>query len=163
MLASAKLYAFDAMLDGAELVVLPRASSLSVMARVSGPRFAIWAMPPALSAPSLNITIAPNGGKEFGPRHLDFHPTKPWMYVSIETQNKMYTYKMEAGRINPEIAFRAETLAGPLPRPHQGREPLHRLHVVIKDVRVGAGDRPQARSSRSHAVADRSSRMRANG
>ena len=59
------------------------------------------------------VSIAPNGGKEFGPRHLDFHPTKPWMYVSIETQNKMYTYLMEGGRINPEIAFRAETLAEP--------------------------------------------------
>jgi len=59
------------------------------------------------------ISIAPNGGKEFGPRHLDFHPTKPWMYVSIETQNKMYTYKMEGGKINPEIAFRADTLAEP--------------------------------------------------
>src|SRR6478736_6152316 len=59
------------------------------------------------------VSVAPNGGKEFGPRHLDFHPTKPWMYVSIETQNKMYTYKMEAGRINPEIAFRADTLAEP--------------------------------------------------
>ena len=59
------------------------------------------------------VSIAPDGGRDFGPRHLDFHPTKPWMYVSIETQNKMYTYKMEAGRINPEIAFRAETLAEP--------------------------------------------------
>jgi 6-phosphogluconolactonase (cycloisomerase 2 family) len=59
------------------------------------------------------VSVAPNGGKEFGPRHLDFHPTKPWMYVSIETQNKMYTYKMEGGKINPEIAFRAETLAEP--------------------------------------------------
>src|SRR3989475_10340753 len=62
------------------------------------------------------VSIAPDGGKHFGPRHLDFHPTKPWMYVSIETQNKMYTYKMEAGRINPEIAFRAETLAEPTNR-----------------------------------------------
>ncbi|HMH48940.1 MAG TPA: beta-propeller fold lactonase family protein [Candidatus Acidoferrum sp.] len=59
------------------------------------------------------VSIAPNGGREFGPRHLDFHPTKPWMYVSIETQNKMYTYKMDGGRIHPEIAFRAETLAEP--------------------------------------------------
>jgi 6-phosphogluconolactonase (cycloisomerase 2 family) len=59
------------------------------------------------------ISIAPNGGKEFGPRHLDFHPTKPWMYVSIETQNKMYMFRMEEGRINPEIAYRAETLAEP--------------------------------------------------
>jgi 6-phosphogluconolactonase len=59
------------------------------------------------------VSIAPNGGKEFGPRHLDFHPTKPWMYVSIETQNKMYMLRMEDGRINPEIAYRAETLAEP--------------------------------------------------
>jgi 6-phosphogluconolactonase len=59
------------------------------------------------------VSIAPNGGKEFGPRHLDFHPTKPWMYVSIETQNKMYMHRMEDGRINPDIAYRAETLAEP--------------------------------------------------
>jgi 6-phosphogluconolactonase len=59
------------------------------------------------------VSIAPNEGKEYGPRHLDFHPTKPWMYVSIETQNKMYTYLMDDGRINPEIAYRAETLAEP--------------------------------------------------
>src|SRR6266851_3804218 len=60
---------------------------------------------------SNGVSVAPDGGRDFGPRHLDFHPTKPWMYVSIETQNKMYTYKMDGGRINPEIAFRAETLA----------------------------------------------------
>jgi 6-phosphogluconolactonase len=59
------------------------------------------------------VSIAPNGGKKFGPRHLDFHPTKPWMYVSIETQNKMYMYRMDGGKINPEIAYRAETLAEP--------------------------------------------------
>ena len=62
---------------------------------------------------SNEVSIAPDGGRNFGPRHLDFHPTKPWMYLSIETQNKMYTYKMEKGRINPEIVFRAETLAEP--------------------------------------------------
>ena len=62
---------------------------------------------------SNEVSIAPNGGKEFGPRHLDFHPTKPWLYVSIEAQNKMYTYRMEPGRIVPDIAFRAETLEQP--------------------------------------------------
>jgi 6-phosphogluconolactonase (cycloisomerase 2 family) len=59
------------------------------------------------------VSIAPNGGKEFGPRHLDFHPTKPWMYVSIETQNKMHMHQMDGGKINAEIAYRAETLAEP--------------------------------------------------
>jgi 6-phosphogluconolactonase (cycloisomerase 2 family) len=49
------------------------------------------------------------------------------MYVSIETQNKMYTYKMEAGRINPEIAFRAETLAEPTNR--RSRQAAGTVHV----------------------------------
>ena len=73
------------------------------------------------------ISIAPNGGKEFGPRHLDFHPTQPWMYVSIETQNKMYTYMMEGGRIIPDIAFRAETLAEP--KNIRSRQAASAVHV----------------------------------
>jgi 6-phosphogluconolactonase (cycloisomerase 2 family) len=59
------------------------------------------------------VSVAPNSGKDFGPRHLDFHPSKPWMYVSIETQNKLDTYVMDGGRIKPDRAFRAETLAEP--------------------------------------------------
>jgi 6-phosphogluconolactonase len=62
---------------------------------------------------SNEVSMAPNGGKGFGPRHLDFHPTKPWMYLSIETQNKMYTYYLKDGRLQPEIVFRADTLAEP--------------------------------------------------
>ncbi|MDB5903708.1 MAG: 3-carboxymuconate cyclase-like protein [Betaproteobacteria bacterium] len=60
------------------------------------------------------VSIAPNGGKGFGPRHLDFHPTRPWMYVSIETQNKMDMFRMQPGRIEPQIAFRKETLEDPV-------------------------------------------------
>jgi 6-phosphogluconolactonase len=35
------------------------------------------------------ISVAPNGGYGFGPRHLDFHPTEPWIYVSLERQNRL--------------------------------------------------------------------------
>src|SRR6185312_12294895 len=28
------------------------------------------------------VSVAPDGGYGFGPRHLDFHPTRPWVYVS---------------------------------------------------------------------------------
>src|SRR5690242_1689077 len=62
---------------------------------------------------SHEVSVAPNGGKEFGPRHLDFHPTKAWMYVSIETQNKMVMYRMAPGKIEPDIAYSADTLAEP--------------------------------------------------
>jgi 6-phosphogluconolactonase (cycloisomerase 2 family) len=73
------------------------------------------------------VSIVPDGGKDFGPRHLDFHPTKPWMYVSIETQNKMYTYRMAGGRIHPDIAFRADTLAEPENR--RSRQAAGTVHV----------------------------------
>src|SRR5499427_639420 len=49
------------------------------------------------------------------------------MYVSIETQNKMYTYKMEAGRISPDTAFRADTLAEPTNR--RARQAAGTVHV----------------------------------
>src|SRR5262249_46798779 len=39
--------------------------------------------------------IAPGTGLGFGPRHLDFHPTQPWVYVSIERQNKLFAYKLD--------------------------------------------------------------------
>src|SRR5215467_11958659 len=62
---------------------------------------------------SNEVSIAPNGGKNFGPRHLDFHPAKPWMYVSIETQNLMDMYRMAPGRIEPDIAYSVTTLDQP--------------------------------------------------
>ena len=37
-------------------------------------------------------SIAPNDGYGFGPRHLDFHPTGPWAYVSLERQNQLQQF-----------------------------------------------------------------------
>jgi len=34
-------------------------------------------------------SIAPNGGYGFGPRHFDFHPSAPWMVVSLERQHQL--------------------------------------------------------------------------
>jgi 6-phosphogluconolactonase (cycloisomerase 2 family) len=59
------------------------------------------------------VSVAPNGGRNFGPRHLDFHPTRPWIYLSLETQNELHVYRMEDGRINPQPAFSADTLKEP--------------------------------------------------
>ena len=57
--------------------------------------------------------IAPNGGRGYGPRHLDFHPTKPWMYVSIETQNRMHMHRMQGGKPQQEVVFDKTTLLEP--------------------------------------------------
>jgi len=39
-------------------------------------------------------SIAPNGGVNFQPRHLDFHPSQPWVFVSLERQSKLQVYQM---------------------------------------------------------------------
>jgi 6-phosphogluconolactonase len=39
-------------------------------------------------------SIAPNGGINFQPRHLDFHPSKPWVFLSLERQSKLQVYLM---------------------------------------------------------------------
>ena len=57
--------------------------------------------------------IAPNGGRGYGPRHLDFHPTKPWMYVSIETQNRMHMHRLQRGKPQQEVVFDKTTLLEP--------------------------------------------------
>jgi 6-phosphogluconolactonase (cycloisomerase 2 family) len=59
------------------------------------------------------VSVAPNGGYGFGPRHLDFHPTRPWVYVSLERQNKMDMFTLEGDSLSAEPRFRKETLARP--------------------------------------------------
>ena len=50
-------------------------------------------------------TIAPNGGHNFGPRHLDFHPSKPWIYVSLELQNTVQMYRILNDSVEDEPAY----------------------------------------------------------
>ena len=40
-------------------------------------------------------SVAPGNGLGFGPRHLDFHPTQPWVFVSIERQSQLYVYRLD--------------------------------------------------------------------
>ena len=54
-------------------------------------------------------SIAPNGGYGFGPRHLDFNPTQPWVYVSLERQNKLQLFKLEGDGLSPEPSFTKDT------------------------------------------------------
>jgi len=58
-------------------------------------------------------SVAPNGGYGFGPRHLDFHPIKPWVYVSLERQNRLDMFAFDNGVLSPEARYRKGTLAEP--------------------------------------------------
>lgn len=72
------------------------------------------------------FSIAPDAGRNFGPRHLDFHPNRPWIYLSIETQNQVGVLHIHDGRIQPELLFRVGTLAEPGNiRARQAAGPIH--------------------------------------
>lgn len=59
-------------------------------------------------------SIAPNGGRNFQPRHLDFHPSLPFAYVTIEAQNKLHVYGVVDGpSLSAAPLFAKETLADP--------------------------------------------------
>lgn len=45
--------------------------------------------------------VAPGGGLGFGPRHLDFHPTLPVIYLSVERQNEIHVYHHQDGVLEP--------------------------------------------------------------
>jgi 6-phosphogluconolactonase len=74
-----------------------------------------------------NLTsIAPGNGLGFGPRHLDFHPSKPWAFVSIERQNKLYVYGVDdTTGLKREPMFVKETLSNPNTNASQGAGPIH--------------------------------------
>ena len=66
-------------------------------------------------------SLAPNNGYGFGPRHLDFHRALPFVYVSLERQNQLYTYGLAAdGTLTPEPLFMKSSLAEPANR-HAGQ------------------------------------------
>jgi 6-phosphogluconolactonase len=58
-------------------------------------------------------SIAPGTGLGFGPRHLDFHPTRPFVFVSVERQNQIHVYRLEPdGGVSRDPLFVKATLAG---------------------------------------------------
>jgi 6-phosphogluconolactonase len=73
------------------------------------------------------VSVAPNGGYGFGPRHLDFHPTKPWVYVSLERQNRLDMFEFAGDALAAAPAFRKDTLAEP--ENIRGRQVAGTVHV----------------------------------
>lgn len=63
-------------------------------------------------SPAASIAVGGRGGLGYGPRHLDFHPTQPWVYVSVERQNKLHMHRMQGDTLLPEPAYVKDILAG---------------------------------------------------
>jgi 6-phosphogluconolactonase (cycloisomerase 2 family) len=88
------------------------------------------------------VSIAPGGGYGFGPRHLDFHPSNPWVYVSLETQHKMCLFTMQDDALSPAPLFSKGTLADPAnirPRQFAGTVHVHPNGRVVYGVERADG------------------------
>jgi 6-phosphogluconolactonase len=71
-------------------------------------------------------SIAPGSGYGFGPRHVDLHPTKPWMFVSVERENQLQMFRLRGDGLEPAPAYVLTTLNEPGNlRPEQMVGPIH--------------------------------------
>jgi len=92
------------------------------------------------------VSIEPNGGYGFGPRHLDFHPAQPWIYVSLERQNALAMFTHDAGRLAPMPAFQETAL----------REPNNiRGHQLVGTVHVHPNGRFVYVANRASSTVDK--------
>ncbi|MBV8776608.1 MAG: beta-propeller fold lactonase family protein [Alphaproteobacteria bacterium] len=75
--------------------------------------------------------VAPDSGNGpgygFGPRHLDFHPSQPWVYVSLERENRLDMFTLDGGRLSPQAAFRENNLSRTVPP--GARQAVGTVHV----------------------------------
>jgi 6-phosphogluconolactonase len=58
-------------------------------------------------------SIAPGKGIGFRSRHLDFHPTRPWVFLTLESQNKLEMFtRLNDDSLSEQPVFSTSTLAG---------------------------------------------------
>jgi 6-phosphogluconolactonase (cycloisomerase 2 family) len=60
---------------------------------------------------SNEISIAPQNGIGYRARHLDFHPTRPWVFLSLESQNTLQVYRRSDEGLEATPLFTVSTLA----------------------------------------------------
>jgi len=73
------------------------------------------------------LSIAPGGGFNFQVRHLDFHLFRPWVFVTLERQDKLDVFeKLKDGTLSKDPLFSKDTLADPgNVRPGQALGTIH--------------------------------------
>ena len=73
-------------------------------------------------------SIAPGGGYNFQVRHLDFHPSGRWDFVTLERQNKLFVFKRSSdGSLGESPLF----MKDPMSEPSEGKrgQAVSSIHV----------------------------------
>jgi 6-phosphogluconolactonase len=63
-------------------------------------------------SPLANLPVGGKAGLGYGPRHVDFHPSRPWVYVSVESQNELHMHHIEGDSLSPEPLYKGRTTLG---------------------------------------------------
>ena len=101
---------------------------------------------------SAEISIAPQNGLGFRSRHLDFHPTRPWVFLTLEAQNSLQVYRRSDEGIEPAPLFTVSTLSGGGGvRPGQTTSTVH-VHPSGRSVYVGNRGTPATGARNEIAV-----------
>ena len=104
-----------------QILSMPGNSSLIMVTRGNRPEsnkaedpgaLKIYAFKGGQLSPLANLPVGGNGGLGYGPRHLDFHPAKPWVYVSVKSQNELHMHRMEGGSLSSEPLFKKRSTIG---------------------------------------------------
>ena len=126
--------ALDAGIYGHQVRVDPSNELVILATRGNGPTPTKPEDPGALKLFTYNdgllanrLSIAPAGGFNFQVRHLDFHPSRRWVYVSLERQNKLDVFhKQSDGSLSATPLFSKDTLTDPgNVRPGQALGTIH--------------------------------------
>ena len=98
--------------------VLPSNRAVVVVTRGNEPTASSREDPGALKvfrydagALSNEISIAPQKGVGYRARHLDFHPTRPWVFLSLESQNTLQVYRRSDEGLEATPLFSVSTLS----------------------------------------------------
>jgi 6-phosphogluconolactonase (cycloisomerase 2 family) len=129
---------------GHQVRVDPSNKTVILVTRGNGPTASKPEDPGALKIFSYNngvlgnkLSIAPNGGFGYQVRHLDFHPSGKWAFVTLERQNQIHVYRrMPDGTLSPRPLFVKDTLANrAIPGANQSAASIH-VHPNGKFVYV---------------------------
>jgi 6-phosphogluconolactonase (cycloisomerase 2 family) len=96
--------------------------------------------------PAQTVTALGGDGYGYGPRHVAFHPSKPWTYVVVELQNELHMHLMEEDRLSADPLFNVPLTQAPAdPGIVQIGGAIHvhpKGHVVYASNRVSAKTHP---------------------
>jgi 6-phosphogluconolactonase len=106
---------------GHQVRVDPSSQTVILVTRGNGPTATKAEDPGALKifsykngALANRLSIAPGGGFGYQVRHLDFHPSAKWAFITLERQNQIHVYRrMADGTLSTSPLFIKDTLMEP--------------------------------------------------